>query len=89
MTFDHNGYWKLFPGQGTPVLIDGNLPNVTELSGVWFNASFSIKGYSMSATFNGISVFNGVVDEEKRFVSGQVGLACGWQTCQFDNFKMQ
>eukprot|EP01084_Bolivina_argentea_P194276 333300_1 len=89
MTFDHNGYWKLFPGEGTPVLIDGHLENVTELSGVWFNASFSIKGYSMSATFNGVSVFDNVIDEEKRFLSGQVALACGWQTCQFDDFEMR
>ena len=42
--------------------------------------------YELTANFNGKNLFSNVVDKSQRFQSGWVGLACGWQTCQFDNF---
>eukprot|EP00483_Globobulimina_turgida_P011886 UN11908 len=81
-----NGYWKLMPGALNGILIDGNLN--MDLRQVWFDVSLTIKGYTLSATFNGKSLFENIVDSSKRFATGWSGLSCGWQTCQFDNFSM-
>ena len=69
------------------ILIDGNLN--MDLRKKWFNVSLGIQGYTLSATFNGNSLFNNINDTNKRFSNGWGALSCGWQTCQFDNFVMK
>ena len=88
LQIDDNGYWKLMPGVNNKILIDGNLK--LDLREVWFNVSLSIKDYTLSATFNDKALFDNMIvnNSSLMFASGWAGLACGWQTCQFDDFVM-
>ena len=75
LQINDNGYWKLMPGasgqngsSSRTILIDGNLN--MNLRQEWFDVSLGIKGYTLSATFNGNSLFNNVNDTKQRFSNG-------------------
>jgi hypothetical protein len=67
-----------------PELAKGQLGR--SLRETWFNVSFGVAGFAMTAAVDGEVLFEGVVDTKAQFASGWAGLSCGWQTCQFDDF---
>eukprot|EP01084_Bolivina_argentea_P194273 333296_1 len=85
LQINDDGYWKLMNGAGNN-MIQGNLN--MDLRETWFNVTLSVNDYALSASFNDNPLFKAINDSKKTWSSGWAGLACGWQTCQFDNFAM-
>ena len=93
LQINYNGFWQLLIGtsnknENFQSLINGTVDQ-SIVNNVWFNVTFGIDNNDeFSASLNGKTLFESVVDSNDTYSSGWAGLSCGWQTCQFDNFRL-
>ena len=90
-----NGFWELLIGGRNNSVVNGSI-DASLVNNVWFNVSFGIDIKDrLSAIVDGKVLFKSIKVNDSNInktndlmTSGWAGIGCGWQTCQFDNFKL-